>query len=631
MCGLFGVVRFDGVRPSDHDKLAALGDQLRHRGPNGSGFIETPQALLGMHRLSIMDVDHGWQPFWSERKEVGVLGNGEIYNYSSLSVGVQDRGHRLHTGSDIEVVPHLYEDLRTDSFSTLRGMYALIVLDQQSQRLFLVRDRLGEKPLCYARIDSGLVFASEQSALVRSGVIPFTIDPAVLPEYLLHGFTPEPLSLISGVRKVPAGAFLEIDLATGTIAERRYWSLLDSLDNRPLTTAELTVGIEEAVEICCQSDVPMGLALSGGLDSSMVALIASRVRPDLHAFSIGYGGASSDESVLAAEFAADLGIPCTVTHLDAREVGTAFAETCIARDEPVSDIAGPALSAVSEAARRAGVPVLMTGIGGDEWFWGYDWVRRLGGYTYGRLSASGSVPKPYSLAEMLPAPSPAGVARWLETRGGRKTETDIDAFIRRWSDDDKIPLALYEFQHGYPGINRTIVDLCRITDDFPRPHGFMPRRADMAAGEYIRALCDTYLQVNSLGQMDRLSMHHSVEARTPLTDYRLAELVMSSRRAGDGSLSKPVKYELRKVAEAVLPSQVVNRPKRGFTPPVREWVGEIWRSNAAAFSKDSALAASGLLDARHVLASLRSPTYRTGRINQIALRLATLELWYRSF
>jgi asparagine synthase (glutamine-hydrolysing) len=359
--------------------------------------------------------------------------------------------------------------------------------------------------------------------------------------------------------------------------------------------------------------------------------MASRVRPDLRAFSIGYNVAASDESALASDLAADLGIPCTIMHLDAREVGASFAETCAARDEPVSDIAGPALSAVSQAARQAGVPVLMTGIGGDEWFWGYDWVRRLGGYTYGRLSSSGSVPKPYSLAEVLPARSPAGVARWLETRGGRQTETDIDAFISRWGDDDTVPLPLYEFQHGYPTINRTIVDLCRIGGDFPTPHRFMPRRADMAAGEYIRALCDTYLQVNSLGQMDRLSMHHSVEARTPLADYRLAELVMSSRRAGDGALSQPGKSELRKVAEAVLPAHVINRPKKGFTPPVRDWVGEIWRSNAAAFSTESVLADSGVVDTRHVLASLRSPTYHTGRVNQIALRLATLELWYRSF
>lgn len=631
MCGLFGVVRFGGIRASDHETFAALGDRLRHRGPDGSGYVETPQTLLGMHRLSIMDVDHGWQPFWSEDGTVAVLGNGEIYNSSSLAAGVRDRGHRLLTRSDIEVIPHLYEDLGTDAVSALRGMFALVVLDKEARRLLLVRDRLGEKPLCYARFDGGLVFASEQSALVRSGAVPFVVDPAVLPEYLLHGFTPEPLSLVAGVRKVPAGAWLDIDLDTGAVEEHTYWSLLDSLDDRPLTTAQLTAGIEDAVEACCQSDVAVGLALSGGLDSSMVALIASRVRPDLHAFSIGYGGAASDESSLAAELAADLGIACTITHLDTRDVGASFASTCVARDEPVSDIAGPALSAVAEAARKADVPVLMTGIGGDEWFWGYDWVRRLGGYTYGRLTSSGRVRKPYGLSDLLPARSPAGVARWLETRGGRKTERDIDAFIRRWGTDGRVPVSLYEFQHGYPSINRSIIQLCRITEDFPQPHGFMPRSPDTSAGEYIDALCKTYLQVNSLGQMDRLSMYHSVEARTPLADYRLAELVMSNRRMGDGALSQPAKAELRKVAETVLPPHVINRPKRGFTPPVRDWISEIWRVNASAFGPDSSLAASGLMDPRLVLSSMKSPTHRTGRVNQIALRLATLELWYRSF
>jgi asparagine synthase (glutamine-hydrolysing) len=631
VCGLFGVIRFVGITDSDRTTFDSLAANLRHRGPDGSGFMETPQVLLGMHRLSIMDVDHGWQPFWSEDDQIGILGNGEIYNSSTLRSQVRDRGHRLDTGSDMEVVPHLFEDVGTDTFSKLRGMFALVILDKRNGRLMLARDRLGEKPLSYALIEGGLAFASEQSALVRSGAIPFTIDQTVLPEYLLHGFTPEPMSLIAGIRKVPAGAWLDIELSTGAVAERHYWNLLDSLGDKPLSTADLTAGIQGAVEACCQSDVPVGLALSGGLDSSMVALMASRVRPDLHAFSIGYNGAASDESALASGLAADLGIPCTIIHLDAREVGASFAATGVARDEPVSDIAGPALSAVSQAARQAGVPVLMTGIGGDEWFWGYDWVRRLGAYTYGRLSSGGVVEDPYRLTQLLPDRSPAGLARWLETRGGRRTEKDIEAFIRRWGTPDAIPVSLYEFQHGYPTINRAIVDLCRITEDFPQPHRFMPRQPDLAAGEYIRALCDTYLQVNSLAQMDRLSMHHSVEARTPLADYRLAELVMSSRRAGDGALSQSGKSELRKVAEAVLPPHVINRPKKGFTPPVRDWVGEIWRSNTAAFSADSALADSGLLDARHVRSSLRSPTYRTGRINQIALRLATLELWYRSF
>jgi asparagine synthase (glutamine-hydrolysing) len=631
MCGLFGVIRFAGITDSDRSTFDGLAANLRHRGPDGSGFIETPQVLLGMHRLSIMDVDHGWQPFWSEDEQIGILGNGEIYNSATLSAQVRDRGHRLNTGSDMEVVPHLFEDAGTDAFTKLRGMFALVIIDKRNGHLMLARDRLGEKPLCYAHLDGGIAFASEQSALVRSGAVPFTIDQAMLPEYLLHGFTPEPMSLIAGVRKVPAGAWLDIDLSTGAVTERHYWNLLDSLDDKPLSTADLTAGIQDAVEACCQSDVPVGLALSGGLDSSMVALLASRVRPDLRAFSIGYNGAASDESALASGLAADLGIPCTIMHLDAREVGASFAATCVARDEPVSDIAGPALSAVSQAARQAGVPVLMTGIGGDEWFWGYDWVRRLGAYTYGRLGTSGAVDDCYRLTQLLPDRSPAGLARWLETWGGRRTEKDIDAFITRWATSDAVPVSLYEFQHGYPTINRAIVDLCRITDDFPQPLRFMPRQPDMAAGEYIRALCDTYMQVNSLAQMDRLSMHHSVEARTPLADYRLAELVMSSRRAGDGALSQPGKSELRKVAEAVLPAHVINRPKRGFTPPVRAWVSEIWRQNMPAFGPDSALAASGLMNPKDVMAAMKSPTHRTGRVNQIALRLATLELWYRSF
>jgi asparagine synthase (glutamine-hydrolysing) len=447
----------------------------------------------------------------------------------------------------------------------------------------------------------------------------------------LYGFTPEPTSLVSGISKVPAGSIAELDLATGSLDVRRYWSMLEHLGGKPLTTDLLRRTIEDAVEACCQSDVPVGIALSGGLDSSMVALIASRARSDLTAFSIGYSGGPSDESSMAAGLASDLGISHVVSHLDARQVGASFAEVCMSRDEPVSDIAGPSLSAVSKAAHDAGVPVLLTGMGGDELFWGYEWSRRLASYAFAQLSPAGSPSAEYSLRQLLPHGTTAGLAQWLETVGGVKIERDLETYFTRWGSDQSTPIALFEFQYGYPGILRDITRLCDVEPGFPRPRAWMPRSDHLVPGYYINALCETYLRVNGLGQIDRLSMHHSVESRTPLVDYRLAEVVLSCTMHGDDGLSEAPKARLRQVAKELLPAHVINRPKRGFTPPVREWVAEIWRFNKAALSSDSCLAESGLMNPGRVRDALRRPLHRTGRVNQIALRLATLELWARSF
>jgi asparagine synthase (glutamine-hydrolysing) len=631
LCGLFGIVKFSPIEKRDHSIFQKMSSELKHRGPDGSGFIEGQTFLLGMHRLSIMDLGHGWQPFWSEDESIGALGNGEIYNYLELKNQLIRDGCTFRTGSDIEIIPHLYQKYGEDAFSMLRGMYVIIILDKNRHRIVIVRDRMGEKPLAYVLRQGELVFASEQNALIRSGAVPFALDQALVPQYLSHGYIPEPLSIVSGVRKLPAGHKLEIDLVKQEIKESEYWSIWDSLGNLPLDTVNLSNAIRDAVEVSCSSDVPLGVALSGGTDSSLIAHYASLIRPDLRAFSIGYNGTKTDESKYAREFACHLGIPITVTHLDAREIGATFADVCAARDEPISDIAGPAISAVSRAAAEAGVPVLLNGIGGDEFFWGYDWVKSLAAYTYGSLKFPDHIPQEYRLRRYIPPRTKAGIAQWIETLGGNVTEHRIQDFFAQWTTDSSIPLALYEFQPNFQWIHRQIAALLDREQYLPRPELTVAKVSELVPSAYINALTRTYLQVNNLAQMDRLSMHFSIEARTPLVDHKLIELIMSSRSSGDGGLSLPGKTELRAVAERVLPAKMVSRRKRGFTPPIKAWIKEIWKENRSEFGYDSYLASSGLMNQREVLFHLNRPILRSGRINQIALRLGTLELWARNY
>lgn len=629
MCGVFGVIRPSGITPADQADFEAIGALLKHRGPDGDGFMTTSRALLGMHRLSVIDVDHGWQPFWSEDGQVGVLGNGEIYNAADLREGLLARGHALKTYSDIEVVAHLYEESGLDCAKQLRGMFALVVLDNRASEVVLIRDRLGEKPLSYARQGGALVFSSEQTPLVKAGVVSLRLDDDVVPQYLLHGFVPEPRSIIAGIEKVPAAHAMRISLDSGALNLVRYWNSLDYVDDRNLSTEELATAVDDAVVAACASDVPVGIALSGGLDSSMIAAIAAREHPDLQAFTIGYNEPGFDEAKDAAAFAAELGIACHVTTLDTQTIADQFNEICGMRDEPISDIAGPALAALPRAARDAGVPVLMTGVGGDELFWGYEWIRHLAAWTTTYTDRAHTRGIAHRIGITPPPSTPQGIVAWALSGAGVRTERDLNQFMRRWATDRTVPLPLYEFQYGYRRIIRAIRALTDVDADFPKPEFYGTTEPVMKGAEYTSASNETYLRVNSLTQIDRLSMHYSVESRTPFADHRLLETVMSGR-LDTAQVFEPTKTRQRAVAAALLPDHIMSRPKRGFTPPVRKWAQAIWATHRAQLTGE-ALAAVSCMPEDRLATHLARPVLRTGAVDQIALRLATLELWLQSF
>ena len=628
VCGVFGVIRPSGITPADQTAFDAVGALLKHRGPDGDGFMTTERALLGMHRLSIIDIDHGWQPFWSEDGQVGVLGNGEIYNAAELREGLLGRGHTLKTHSDIEVVAHLFEESGLDCAKQLRGMFALVVLDNRATEVVLIRDRLGEKPLSYTRQGDALFFASEQAPLVNAGVVPLRLDDEVLPQYLLHGFVPEPRSIIAGIEKVPAAHAMRISLDSGAVELVRYWDSLYFVGDRQLSTRELAAAVDDAVVAACASDVPVGIALSGGLDSSMIAAIAAREHPDLQAFTIGYNEPGFDEATDAAAFAAELGIRCHVTTLNTQTIADQFGEICGMRDEPISDIAGPALAALPRAAREAGVPVLMTGVGGDELFWGYEWIRHLAAWTTTYTDVSHPRGLTQRIGVTAPPSTPQGTVAWALSGAGIRTERDLERFMRRWSTDRSVPLPLYEFQYGYRRIIRTIKTLTNVDADFPAPEFFGTTDPAMKGAEYTWASNETYLRVNSLTQIDRLSMHYSVESRTPFADHRLLETVMSGR-LDTTQVFEPTKTRQRAVAAELLPQHVVDRPKRGFTPPVRKWARAIWAANPEALS-GQLIETHGSVNPSTMRAALKNPVDRMGRVDQMALRLMTLELWLRS-
>ncbi len=628
MCGIFGIISQRGVDASDRQLVRRLANALVHRGPDGEGFAEHEAVCLGMRRLAIIDLAGGWQPLWNESRDLCLVANGEIYNFVELRRDLESRGHRFASGSDCETILHLYEEYGADCVRHLRGMFAFALHDRARGRVLIARDRIGEKPLCIAGDHDRLVFASELRGLVGAGVVPFEIDPEAVNLYLHYGFVPEPWSAVRGVRKLRAGHLIEIQLDPWTVDERCWWRMEDApaIDADPATT--IRAAMDELSPLVVRSDVPVGVALSGGVDSSVVAMLAKRQLGDrLTAFTIGYeGGAWQDETTLAKEFADRVGIDLRVIRLSASAVVDGFGEVCLRRDDPTADLSGSSYYAVMHAARAAGVPVMLMGHGADELFWGYKWMRdvmrRCEAKALLRTGRGGLLT--YLAADRPPA-SWTGLTHWLADGAG------FARAIRDWradrsSDPNQIP-------PWDPGNQWSVVDrlapatlACWQEAGRIDPAGIFNRaefwpRVDIAITKLVS---ETYNCVNGIAQGDRLSMATSVECRLPFVDYRFIETVIGLRKARpDHHL--PPKFWLREAARDLVPSFVFERRKRGFTPPWRRWHQGIFDRYIDAL-RNGVLVQKGIVR-RGAFDDIDSITDAWGRARPLLISMLTLEAW----
>lgn len=625
MCGIFGLISKSPIHDVQLGKVERLSVALNHRGPDGSGQISGSNFLLGMHRLSVMGVAKGNQPFWSEDLRFAVLANGEIYNFPSLCKLLERRRFRLSTGSDIEVVPNLIAEFGLEGINLLRGMFALVIYDKILGKVHLVRDRVGEKPLIYSDQSDAFWFSSELTPLIKAGVIAKKLDAAAVEDYLLYGFVPEDKTIIEGVRKVPPGCILTIDIHTGNTEITSYWKALDYIAGKNISTDEIVQSLSESVSISTQSDVPVAVALSGGLDSSLVSALALQSRPDLQGFTVGYTeDTRTDESGAAAQFAQSIGLPLTHVRLDARDVAKDFSTMCAARDEPISDIAGAAYLALARVVHEQGFRVLLSGQGGDELFWGYSWVRDVAQRAF--KSSDGVMPESNRRIPHTIPKSARAIIRELETAGGTRINR---AFAKSAIGIDSTPngFPLFEFQPGYRSMLRDRERLLQLRPDkFQGPVSFS-HAAEVGPSAIIK-LMNTYLRSNGLVQMDRLTMFTSVEARTPLVDHKFVELALSSQLDPSNLFQSP-KQALRNAAKVIAPTYDLNRPKMGFTPPIRLWNKVIWQQYQKEI-QHPIISESDLFNSKDVHAIIKSPIKWNGQVNQMALRLLTLELWYRN-
>ena len=566
MCGIVGNVFARADRRPDPTVLRRMNDRLAHRGPDDEGFFVNGPAGLAMRRLKIIDLATGHQPMTGEDRRVWVVFNGEIYNYRELTRSLAARGHTFATRSDTEVIVHGLEDRGVESIADLEGMFAFAAWDEPARTLVLARDRLGIKPLYYAVLPDQLVFASELRALVEHPEVDRRLDLTALSRYLAHEYVPAPHAILRSVRKLPAGHWLSY--THGRLKVEPYWDVHFGRRG-PVGEAEAVASLRTTLDASVRqhlvSDVPLGVFLSGGIDSSTVAAFAARhASGRLKTFSIGFEDPSFDESAHARRVARALDTDHHEEILSPRATVDLVGRLPDLLDEPLGDASLLPTYLLSRFTRRS-VTVALSGDGGDELFAGYP--------TYQAHRLAG-------VFEHLP--------RWLRRGVVGPAVGRLPVSL----DDLSLDFRLRRFVAGleYPTVERHALWLGSFTPAeqrelfttdtlarLPAPpsyDAFHEILAHAASAEGLERMLyldlKGYLGEGVLTKVDRASMACSLEVRVPLLDRRVVELAASlpMRLKLRGFTTK---YALKRAVRDVLPKEVLGRSKKGFSVPLGRW------------------------------------------------------------
>lgn len=620
MCGIAGVFNYRSGGRSDRELVHRMADVQAHRGPDDSGVWADGPVALGHRRLSIIDASAaGHQPMPNPDESLWVTYNGELYGWPAMRAELAARGHRFRGTSDTEGLLHLYEELGDGFLERLRGMFAFALYDRRRRRLVLARDRLGIKPLFYHDDGRRLLFASELKALLQDPSVGREVDHRSMADYLTYQYVPSPGSILSGVRKVPAGHYLVVDQAGVTV--HRYWSL-------PVQRGEtrdrggdyyrdrLRELLEEAVRLRMVADVPLGAFLSGGIDSSAVVALMRRVSTgNIRTFSVGFNDAQHDELVHARRVAEHLGTEHT--ELVVRPNALELLPRLVAQlDEPFADPSMIPTYYVSEAARQH-VTVALSGDGGDETFAGYvtyAWARK-----YHLLDVV-----PYALRRMLGRPSRTSHRGNVLTRRLRRAGMSVvDRHLDAMTYFDRI------------GLDQILSAECRAELRGYDPLASARRHYQRAQplGELAALLhldASTYMVDDVLTKVDRTSMLTSLEVRVPLLDHRLQEFAATIpfRYKLRGDVSK---WVLRESVRDLLPAEILARGKQGFGVPLQAWLGAGFGRLARELLLDGRARRRGWFDAAAVGRLLAGDGVRAEDGVRQVWAMMCLELWAQTY
>ena len=568
MCGITGIFDTRARREIARETLVAMSETIAHRGPDDDGFHLEPGIGLGFRRLAIIDLSTGHQPLYNEDGSVGVIFNGEIYNYQELVPELAARGHVFRTKSDTEVIVHAWEEWGEACVTRFRGMFAFALWDRNKETLFLARDRLGVKPLYYTVLADGmLLFGSELKALLAHPRLPRVIEPETVEDYFALGYVPEPRTVFRNVWKLPPAHTLAVKRGAPPAEPREYWDVAfeagNAISDRDACD-ELVLRLRESVRLRMISDVPLGAFLSGGVDSSaVVAMMAGLSKEPVNTCSIAFADANYDESIYARQVAERYHTRHRVEQVESDDFDLIDS---LARlyDEPYADSSAIPTYRVCQLARK-NVTVALSGDGGDESFGGY---RR---YRF------------HLMEEKLRGAFPLGVRRPLFGALGRacpKADWAPRA-LRAKSTFEALGRDSVEAYFHTMSLIRSPLRQQLYSSAFKRELGgydaleVMRRHAKRAPTDDKLAQIQyidlkTYLVGDINTKVDRASMAHSLEVREPLMDHPLVEWLAtlpSSLKIRGGEQ----KFLLKKSMEPYLPNEVMYRPKMGFSVPLASW------------------------------------------------------------
>jgi asparagine synthase (glutamine-hydrolysing) len=563
VCGIYGIFQLDGT-PADPGLMPVMGRVIAHRGPDDEGHHADGPCVIGMRRLSIIDLSGGHQPLSNADGTLWLVCNGEVYNFRELRQRLAGLGHRFKTGSDSEVILHCYAEYGDDFLRHLNGMFGFALWDARRRRLIVGRDPLGIKPIYVYRDAHRLAFASEAKALLALPGVSAAIDTSALHSYLSLGYVAAPQSMFRGIAKLPPASVLSVE--GGRVEERRYWRIPSTIDRKPDENEwaeRVRSRLDEAVRMQMVSDVPIGAFLSGGIDSStVVGLMAAHSDRPIRTYAIGFAGSAADEFYNELPFARRVAELFGTEHHEIvvrPDIVSLLPRLLWHMDEPVSDTAFVTTYLVSEFARRE-VTVILSGVGGDELFGGYR--RYLGNHylayfdrlpAWVRRAAS-------ALGESLPSDRHSALLNYSRLAKGFLTTAGIP-FEERYL----AYLQVFSAQE--------VLGLLRASDADARApvlDAFRHAGGD-ALSRMLAVDAETQLPDDLLMLTDKMSMATSLECRVPLLDQNLVELAASipeEVKIRGGRL----KHILKKAVSGLLPRDILERKKRGFGTPMGAWL-----------------------------------------------------------
>ena len=628
MCGIAGIVAADRLRPEDRANLPRMRDVITHRGPDDAGLHVDAFAGLAHRRLSIVDLAAGHQPLANEDDSIWIVFNGEIYNHRELRPQLESAGHRYRTKCDTETIVHAYEQWGDACVERFRGMFAFAIWDAPKQRLLLARDRLGIKPLYWTLSGGRIVFGSEIKAVLESGLVSATANEDAIPELLSTRYLSGSETMFRGVHRLLPGHTLVFE--RGTVTTRQWWDVptrradAGAEASEAEAVAEFRTRLEEAVRTRLMADVPLGMFLSGGLDSSAIAALMARMidRP-LQTFSVAFEDRAFSELEYAREVAGAIGADAHEIVIGGNDFFSALPRLVWHEDEPIAHPSSVPLYFVSRLARDH-VKVVLTGEGSDELLAGYGkYPRALANWRGGTAWA------------LAPEPFRAFVANTIVPRlPGRIGRYASRSFLAM----PRTPEAMFFDNFAAIGLRRQASLLQpRVGDRATSEAAYRASRACFDAPAAGSSLLDrllytdlkTYL-VELLMKQDQMSMAASIESRVPFLDHPLVEFAAGLPPALKlrGFTTKRI---LREAVKSILPASILNRPKMGFPVPFGIWARTTHTGVVRDVLLDRRTRERGITDPKAVAALIDRHAAGTADGADALWSLMNLELWYRTF